>query len=97
MVRIINISEYDNEILELQKAHFEARCRENILEHLIMNNQRDTVQFEKFWNEYVQYSIAYNAAKDKFSDDCVYKIVGKGFKGNWKIDFDKKELTIEDE
>ena len=62
-----------------------------------MNGQRETEQFEKFWKEYIQYSMQCDIAKENFSNNCVYKIVGDNFKGTWRINFEKMELTIEDE
>lgn len=95
MSQTIILDDYIEEMRELQKAHFEIRCRENIIKYLIMQDQQNTPQYKKFWAEYLEYTLKYESAKEKFANSCVFKIAGQNFKGNWYVDFEKKELTIE--
>jgi hypothetical protein len=95
MEKIIKINElYSNELNILERAYLETTARENILNYMILNNQKDTERYQEFWNEYILYLKAYNDIKNEFVLNCINSIVGHPFRGNWTVDFDKKEVIL---
>jgi hypothetical protein len=61
---------------------------------MLLNDQKDSKRYNEFWNEYILYLKVYNDIKGEFVSNCIEKIYGEHFIGNWTVDFDKKELIL---
>lgn len=93
MKRSIDISDFENEITKLERAYLEVMGRENILNYLISNGNKNSAEFKEFWTDYIDYLRVYENAKHEFFNECLIHVFN-GYNGNWTIDFEKKEVVI---
>ena len=61
MIKKIDISDYESELIILERIHYEVAGRENILNFMINNDDNDKPQYKKIWKEYLEYLKTYNS------------------------------------
>lgn len=94
MKKVIDVRNYESEINFLERVHYETKARESIINFMIQNEQDTLPQYTKFWDEYVCYTRALEIAKEEFLNNCIINILGYRYNGSWSINFDTKEVTI---
>lgn len=96
---ILSIPEkYTNDVNKIQKMHYEVNGRKNIIVYMLDSDMKNQPVFNEMWEEYLNYLMKYDAAKQEFTSVCVNKLMEEqNVSGQtWNIDFDKNELTIYD-
>lgn len=96
MVKIMDISMYQNELNILERAYLEVSGRENIINFMVNQGKKDTEEYKEFWLDYLHYLKAYNIIKNNFVNNCINKILEYSFRGTWQVDFEKKEVTLDE-
>lgn len=94
MEKIIDVRNYESEINLLERIHFETKARENIINFMIQNGQHTLPQYEEILSDYVCYVRALEIAKEDFFNKCILDVLKYEYCGPWSIDFDTKEVTI---
>ena len=80
-------------VLEIEKLQYEVNARKEVIAYLINKNiDMDNTTFIKYNDEYLEYYIKYNMAKNKVEKDFVYTAVENPI--NWNLDFGTKKITI---
>lgn len=93
-MKIINISDYEQELNILERCFYEVEARKNIIDYMLVIGRKENPIFEETWEEYLSYLKAYNIAKNNFTINCIEKILGHNNYTGWKVDFEKKEVII---
>ena len=95
-MRILNIDN-QNEILNiLERADYEVSCRRNIINFMIRDGMNNTENFQKYWDEYILYTKAYDKLKYEFQRDYIIPNAGENFTGRWEVDFRTQEIKLYD-
>lgn len=95
MLKIIPINDnYSEQINELQRAEYEVTARENILNLMVNNNQKQSIYYKEIWNEYLEQLKQYINIKNKFYTLCVEDIAKNLKASKWGVDFNRKELIL---
>ena len=95
MQTTIDVQEYSNELNILERLHYETIGRENVINFLIRQEQKNTSYFEEIWEEYLVYLKLYQEMKNNFEINCINKILGHNNYTRWNVYFDKKEVVID--
>lgn len=95
MEKIIDISDYSNELNKLERAFYEVQARENILDIIIREGRKNTPYYEDMWEEYLAYLKNYNIIKYNFELNCIKKITQEQYY-HWKVDFTKKVALLDE-
>ena len=94
MKKIIDVSSYETNLRILERAYLEITGRENVVNYMVVSGQANGEHYKSFWEEYIYYLKAYEIIKKDFIDNCINEILGYNFIGEWKIDFEAKEVTL---
>lgn len=90
MAQIINLNEYDVEIVEdLERAFFEKRALENIIAYA----SEQKLDYSDFFNQYVEVIKLYTACQKDFEQHVILPATN-GAGGNWSVDFETRTATI---
>jgi hypothetical protein len=95
-MRLLTIEDQEHIIDALERASYEVTCRENLLNHMIRNDLKDTDAYKEYWEEYLYFTKAYEVLKKNFQLNYVQKHAGENFKGRWEVDFFTKEIKLYD-
>ena len=95
MKRSIDISNFEAEVTKLERAYLEVMGRENILNYLINNGKKNSLEFKEFWSDYIDQLRIYENVKNKFFNTCLIQVLGN-YDGNWIVDFEKREVVIDE-
>lgn len=102
-MNIIDISAYSDDILPLERAHYEVTARQNIIQFMMTQNMKTNSLYQEYWEEYLMYLKAYSILKQQFINTIINKLIkddliAHDFQLNnnteWTVDFFKKELQI---
>jgi hypothetical protein len=86
------IKNYDIELKELERLHYEVNARAEIVALLINKQMQNSESFDKYWIEYLKVFKQYQEAKNKFVQIIVAPITVDEV--NWEIDFNNKICHI---
>ena len=93
MEYIINVSEFEDDINLLERAHYEVNGRQSILGFMVSNGLEDSDNYKKFWEQYLEYMKTYNFLKDQFQKNQLSNYPNK----IRHLNFTTKEVIIVDE
>ena len=96
MQKIIDVKDYPDELNSLERLHYEVQGRENVINFLIRQEQKNTSFFEEIWEEYLVYLKLYQEMKNNFEINCINKILENKNYTKWSVLFDKKEVIIDE-
>lgn len=93
----LKLVEATNDINKLERLFYEMRARENIFNFLILNNMKNTENYQSIWEEYICYIKAYEELKEEFRIKYIVPNTPENFKGKWELFFNKGgEIVIYD-
>ena len=94
-MRTITIPDQKQAIAPLKKANYEVHGRQQIINFMVTNGMKDHPNFKEYWQEYLNYMMAYEKLKEEF-----YKIHIAPIETNrdvrWEVDFIYDEIRIYD-
>lgn len=96
MKKIIDLTNFQEDVNTLERLHYETNARENIIALMTNNGMMNSSSYEKYWNEYMELFKEYQKAKDAIADKFVTPEVGEDANASWEINFEKKVITIYD-
>lgn len=95
-MRLLEIPNQEEEIKILERASYEAQCRQNIISFMVKDGMTENENYKKYWEEYILYSMAYDKLKNDFQNNCIIPNAGINFQGNWEVDFHSGEIRLYD-
>lgn len=95
-MRLLEINNQEEMIAILERASYEVQCRRNIINFMINDGMNNTENFNKYWEEYILYTKAYDKLKHDFQVNHVIPNAGENFQGRWEVDFNTREIKLYD-
>lgn len=95
-MRVITIPDQENAIAILKKANYEVLGRQQIINFMITNGLKEHTHFKDYWQEYLDYTAAYELLKEEFKTKYIIPIVGDDSTKIWEVDFINNEVRIHD-
>ena len=92
----VDVSAFNQELIILERLYYEISGRENIINFLIKQNQKETDYFNNLWEDYLSYLKAYQEMKFYFQINCINKIINRTDNYEWSLSFILKEVYIND-
>ena len=86
---IIDISDYSEEITILERAFFELKARENIINLMIIEGFKEHPNYKLYWDEYLEYLKVYQLLQQDFYNKHLTEYDSK-----WKINFDTETAVV---
>ena len=93
-MQTITIPDQEKVINVLKRANYEVSGRQQIINFMIANNMRNHDSFKEYWQEYLDYLMAYEVLKDKFEKEYIIPAVGENAAKKWEVDFITDEIRL---
>lgn len=93
MNKIIDVSNYFNELNAFIKAKNEFESRQNIANFMIVSGLANSPRYKEIVKECVYYSRQFNLQKKLFKTNCIDKIVDD-FTGGFSVNYECMEVTL---
>lgn len=94
MQQIIDLSEYEQELNLLERLQHETEARKEICAYLVDTHQNHSEAYQEYFEEFIQYRMAFEMEKDRFIKEEVKRLVDEPIL-NWRINFYDKEIEVE--
>ena len=94
MKQIIDLSDYEHELNFLERLMHETEARKEICAYLVDTHQNKTEAYKEYFEEFIQYRIAFNIEKDRFVKENIQPNI-EGTIKSWSINFYDKEIELE--
>lgn len=95
-MKTFNLTEHEDVLGKLERVYYEVQGRQNIINFMVSNGMTENKNFQTYWDNYLHYLRVYEDFKEEFRVTCIIPLVGNDFEGNWKVDFNRKEVIIYD-
>lgn len=95
-MRVIKLDDNLEVVRYLERAHYEVKGHENIINYMSLNKMVHLDHYKTLWEEYIDCLKVYDDAKLKFTRECVIPLAGEKFSGEWEITFSTNEVILYD-
>lgn len=98
MNKIIDLSDqiYDKDIMSLERFAKEIENRQTILALMVDMGMSKGDNYQKYFDELIEYQLAYDSAKDKFYREVLIPFTEGCKYSSWNLDFNSREVTFYD-
>ena len=93
MQKIIDISNYKENLLMLERASWEKECREELLAFLVNQGLTQSDDYTRLWEEYLIAYANYQKEKDNFYQTVVINFLNENYK-IWEVQYNEEVLIL---